>query len=186
MRTLNPSEKRTIRYATIGIVIYLALFGGIKILKFFGHQRSAYLGMVAEARQLKIDTELDTDKAAIVKKLMDDFHLDPAMLSTNSTVAGASAAIQKEAMSSGVAFSTIHESPGRGSGKELATIQLEGAGQVTSVIALLHRLPLLGYPLVIDSMQIIADPMQPGTIKLSLTVIVLDFDQWKKTEAPHA
>jgi hypothetical protein len=54
------------------------------------------------------------------------------------------------------------------------------------VISLLHQLPLLGYPLVIDSVQIIADPMQPGQIKLNLTVIVLDFEQWKKTEVAHA
>jgi hypothetical protein len=186
MRTLSPSEKRTVRYATIGITIYLALFCGIKVLKFFTHQRADYLRMVAEARQLKTDTDLDTDKAALVKKLMDDFHLDPATLSTNSTVADASAAIQKAAMSGGVQFSAIHESPGRSSAKELATIELEGSGQVAAVVSLLHQLPLLGYPLVIDSVQIIADPMQPGQIKLNLTVIVLDFEQWKETEVAHA
>jgi hypothetical protein len=186
MRTLSPSEKRTVRYAAIGLAIYLALFFGIKVLKFFVHQRSDYLQMVAEARQLRTDTDLDADKAALVKKLMNDFHLDPASLSTNSTVAGASAAIQKAAMSSGVGFSTIHESAGRSSDKELATIQLEGSGQVTAVVSLIHQLPLLGFPLVIDSMQITADPMQPGVIRLNLTVIVLDFEQWKKAEVPRA
>ena len=182
MRTLSPSEKRTVRYAAVGLAIYFALFVGVKVFKFFAHQRSDYLQMVAEARQLKADTGLDADKAAIVKKLMDDFHLDPASLSTNSTVADASAAIQKAAMSGGVAFSAIHESPGRSSAKELATIELEGSGQVASVLSLLHRLPLLGYPLVIDSVQITSNPMQPGMIKLNLTVIVLDFEQWKKVE----
>jgi hypothetical protein len=53
-------------------------------------------------------------------------------------------------------------------------------------MALLHQLPLLGYPLVIDSMQITADAMQPGQIHLNVTVMVLNFEQWKKKEAPHA
>jgi len=34
--------------------------------------------------------------------------------------------------------------------------------------------------------QITADVMQPGQIKLNVTVIVLDFDQWKKVEVTHA
>ena len=186
MRTLNPSEKRTIRYAAIGISIYLVLFFGIKVVTFLAHQRGDYLAMVEQARQLKADSHLEADQADLAKMLMDQYRLDPGTLSTNTAVANASAAIQKAAMSGGVAFSTIHESPGRSSGKELATIELEGSGQVASVVSFLHQLPLLGYPLVIDSMQIIADPMQPGQIKLNLTVIVLDFEQWKKAGVTHA
>jgi hypothetical protein len=186
MRALSPSEKRTIRYATIGILIYLALFGGFKLLKFFAHRRADYLHMVAEARQLKIETGLDADKAVVVKKLMTQFQLDPARLSTNSVVADASAAIQKAATSGGVKPGAIRESPGRASAKELATIDFEGSGPVAAVISLLHRLPLLGYPLVIDSLQITADPARPDQIKLSVKIIVLNFESWKTTEAPHA
>ena len=53
-------------------------------------------------------------------------------------------------------------------------------------MALLHQLPLLGFPLVIDSVQITADATRPGQLKLALTILVLDFEQWKKAEAPHA
>jgi hypothetical protein len=186
MRTLNPSEKRTLRYATIGITIYLALFGGIKAWRVFGQQRADYLQMVAEAHELKLETQADADKATVVKKLMGDFNLDPAKLSTNSVVAEASAAIQKAAMSGGFQTGTVRESAGRASSKSLATIQFEGSGQVAAVMAWLHQLPLLGYPLVIDSLQVTADPMQPGQIHLNVSVIVLDFEQWKKMEAPHA
>ncbi|MGH7953264.1 MAG: hypothetical protein ACREFE_15290 [Limisphaerales bacterium] len=185
MRTLSSSEKRTIRYAAIGISVYLALFIGIKVWKFFSHRRADYVQMVAEARQLKLETSLDADEAAVVKKLMNDFQLDPAKLSTNSVVADASAAIQKAAMSGGVKPGAIRESSGHSSGKELATIEFEGSGQIAAVISLLHRLPLLGYPLVIDSVQITPDS-RPGQIKLGVTIIVLDFEQWKKTEASHA
>ena len=44
----------------------------------------------------------------------------------------------------------------------------------------------VGYPLVIDSVQVTADPMQPGMLKMALTIIVLDYEQWKKPEAGHA
>lgn len=186
MRTLNPSEKRTVHYATIGIAIYLALFCGIKAWRVLAQHRADYQIMLAEAHQLKLETEVDADQAASVKKLMTDFNLDPAKLSTNSVVADASAAIQKAAMSGGVQTGTIRESPGRVSAKSMATIDFDCSGQVASVMALLHQLPLLGYPLVIDSMQITADAMQPGQIHLNVTVMVLNFEQWKKKEAPHA
>ena len=186
MRALTPSEKRTIRYATIGISIYLALFAGVKLWKLVSHRRASYLQMVAEARQLKTDTQLDADEAAVVKKLMTEFQLDPARLSTNTVVADASAAIQKAATSGGVKPGAIRESAGRPSAKELATIEFEGSGQVASVMSLLHQLPLLGYPLVIDSLQITGDTTHPGQVKLNVTIIVLDFEQWKTKEAAHA
>jgi hypothetical protein len=186
MRPLASSEKRTIRFAAIGISIYLVLFGGMKVWGFFERQRSDYLKMVEEAQQLKIEAANYPDRVAVVKKLMDEFQLDPALLSSDTAVAGASAAIQRAAASGGVQPGPIRESPGRPSEQELATIQFEGAGTVASVMSLLHRLPLLGYPLVIDSLQITPDTTRPGQIKLNVTIIVLDFEQWKKTEAPHA
>lgn len=183
MRTLNPSEKRTIRYAAIFLSICLVLLGGSKVWKFLAHQRADYLQMVAEARQLKSGADLDAGHAAVVKKMMEDFRLDPAALSTNTVVADASAAIQKAAMSGGIKLGSIRESAGRSSAKEMATIEFDGSGSVAAVIALLHRLPLLGYPLLVDSVQITGDTMGPGQMKLTVTIIVLD---WKKAEASHA
>ena len=55
-----------------------------------------------------------------------------------------------------------------------------------AAMSLLHNLPNLGYPLVMDAVQITPDPMRPGQVKLTLTIIVLDFEQWKKAEAGHA
>jgi hypothetical protein len=186
MRTLAPSEKRTIRYAAIGIVIYLVLFGGYQVWKFFEKRRADYIKMVAEARQLKSDVAPYADQAAVVKKLMEDFHLDPAKLTKNTVVAEATAAMQKAATSGGIQPGPIRESAGQVSNKDLATIQFEGTGTVAAVMSLLQRLPTLGFPLVVDSVQIAAAPTRPGQIKLNVTVRVLDFEQWKKAEAPHA
>lgn len=184
--TLTASEKRTIRLAAMVLGGFLAAFVAYNILLFFQHRRAAYLNIAAEAQQLKRDAKDYPNKAAMVKKLMDDFQLDPARLVKSSVMAEASAAIQKAANGGGVKPGAIRESPGHASKKELGTIQFEGSGQVAAVMALLHRLPLLGYPLVIDSVQITSDPMRPDQIKLNVTINVLDFEQWKKTEAPHA
>ena len=47
-------------------------------------------------------------------------------------------------------------------------------------------LQTLGYPLILDSVQISSDPMRPGMIKLNLTIIILDFEQWKSEETRNA
>jgi len=183
---LTQSEKRTIRYATVGIAIYLALFGGWKAWGWLSQKRAEYNQLIAQGQKLKIEVQPFADQSAVVKKLMDDFHFDPATLTTNTLVADATAAIQKAATSGGLQPGPVRESAGRSANKALATIQFEGSGQVASVMAFLQRLPTLGFPLLVDSVQISSDPMRPGQMKLNITVIVLDFDQWKNQEASHA
>ncbi len=185
MRVLSQREKRTVRFAAIGIAIYLLLFAGVRILGFFAHQRSEFLAMVAEVRQLKMDAALERDQSDLVEKLMGDFNLDPAVLSTNTAVANASAAIQNAAMNGGVQLGTIRESSGGSSAKELTTIQIEGSGQASSVVSLLERLPVLGFPLIVDSVQISADPTRPDQVKLNVSVIILNFESWKKGGVTH-
>ena len=186
MRTLTHQEKRTIRYASVGIGIYLVLFGGFKVWKFFEKQRTDYRQLVTEAQSLKLEVKRYEGKIAVTKKLMETFHLDPAKLTKATVVAEASAAIQKAAKEGGFQLGTVRESPARPSSKELATIQIEGSGPVPATMGLLNRLETCGYPLIIDSVQISSDPMKPGQSKLNLTVIILDFEQLKTTEAPHA
>ncbi len=186
MRTLTASEKRTVRLAGLVLAGFLVLLVAWKIFVFFEHQHLAYLKIATEARALKVEAKTYPDKVASVKELMDAFQLDPAKLVKTSVMAEASAAIQRAAAGGGVRPGVIRESPDHTAKKELGTIQFEGSGAVASVMSLLHRLPLLGYPLVIDSVQITSDPMRPDQIKMSVTIIVLDFEQWKKAEAAHA
>jgi hypothetical protein len=120
-----------------------------------------------------------------LKHMMEEFHLDPAKLSRETIVGEASSAIQKAAMGSGVAVGTVRESASRGSSDELATMQFEGSGPVAAVTGLLNRMQSLGYPLMIDSVQFTADN-RPGMIKVSLTIIILNFEKWKNPEAAHA
>ena len=68
----------------------------------------------------------------------------------------------------------------------MATIQFEGSGPVPAVMALLYQLERVGCPLVIDSVRITSDQRMPGAVKLSLTIVVLDFEQWKTEGQPNA
>ena len=191
MRPMSDREKRTVRFAGIGIAIYLALFGGFQVWKFFEKKRSDYRQLAQEAQTLRRQVLPYQDKVLVVKKMMEDFHMDPTKLKKETVVSDASAAIQKAAKSGGLQLGPIRESPTRGSGKTLATIQLESSGPVPAVLTFLASLNSIGFPVVVDSMQFAADNGRPGQVKINLTLIILDFDQQKseqpKTmEAAHA
>lgn len=186
LRSLSDREKRTVRIAGIGIAIYLVLFGGFEVWKYFDQKRADYRQLVREAYDLRQKTLPYGDKALLAKKLMDDFHMDPARLKRETVVSDASAAIQNAAKTGGVALGPIRETAARGSGGALATIQLEGSGQVPAVLSFLAGLNTIGFPLVVDSVQFNTGN-QPGMVKMNLTILILDFDQQKEAkEAPHA
>jgi len=186
LRTLSDREKRTVRFAAIGIAIYLVLFGGFEIWKYFNQRRADYRDLVLEAQSLKQQTLPYQEKVLVVKKLMEDFHMDPVKLKHANVVSEASAAIQRSAKSGGVGLGPIRESQARGSGGTLATIQLDGTGPTTAILSFLAGLNTIGYPLVVDSVQFTPDN-RPGQIKMSLTIVILDFDQQKESkEASHA
>jgi hypothetical protein len=126
------------------------------------------------------------DKALAAQKLMDAFRLDPSNLSRTTVVAEASSALQRAAAGSGIAVGAVRESPARGSSRELASVQFEGAGPVPAVAGFFHRLETVGYPVLIETSQITADPSKPGQVKLALTLVILDYEQWKKEGTPHA
>jgi hypothetical protein len=186
-RALTDQEKRTIRIGTVLVAVYLALFFGKPIWKHFATRAEAYQTQVAQAKSMRQVVQAYEDKALVVKKLMEEFHMDPATLKRATLVAETSAAIQKAAGAGGLQTGPIRESSGRSSAKEAATIQFEGSGPVPAVLALLHNLQTLGFPVVIDTLQLTADPKNPMALKVSMTILVLDFEAWKKKEeAPNA
>jgi hypothetical protein len=184
MRTLTIHEKRTVRIAGIGIAIYLALFGGFRVWAFLQKKRSDYKQLVQDAQSLKQKLQPYEDKVLVIKKLMEAFHMDPAKLSRATLVADTSAAIQRAATGGGVQLGPIRETAARPAAKELAAMQIEALGPVPALMTFLHRIDSLGYPLIIDSVQIGSDPTKPGMVKLTMTLVILDFQQWK-TEGPR-
>ena len=91
MRTLTHSEKRTVRFALVGLSIYLVLFGGFHAGKYLEGKRAEYRKLVEEANTLKQRVKPYQEKAEVVRTLMETFHLDPAKLSKSSIVGEASA-----------------------------------------------------------------------------------------------
>ena len=116
---------------------------------------------------------------------MENFRMDPMKLAATSLVAQASAAIQKASDESGMAAGPIRESSSH-TAKEAASIQFETFGPVPAVLAFLHNIQSTGFPLIVDSVQMAPDSRRPGSMKLTLTILVLDFDKWKKEEQPNA
>jgi hypothetical protein len=186
MRPLTDREKRTLRFAGIGIAIYLVLFGGFQVWKFFDKKRADYRQLVVEAQLLRQKIQPYQDKVLVVKKLMEEFHMDPAKLKKETVVSDASAAIQKAAKAGGLQIGPVRESPAPGSGKALATVQLESSGQVPAVLAFLAGLNSIGFPVVVDAVQFTADNSRPGQLKMNLTILILDFEPVKSAEVPHA
>ena len=186
MRALSLREKRTIRIGGIGVLLYLLAYGGMNLVQALEKKRADYQHLLQEAQSLKRETQLYEDKALALKKMMEAFNLDPARLSSTTAVAQASAAIQRVAMSRGVMVGAVRETPARSGAKELASIQMETFGPVPAITTFLNRLESVGYPLVIENVQFTQEAARPGLLKLSLTLVILDFEQWKKAEAPNA
>ena len=213
MRALSDREKRTVRLGAAAVGIYLVIFTGLTLWNRLEKSRDDYQQLIRTAERVKRELQLYEDKTVQVRKLRDAFHLNIDNLSKASLVAETSAAIQKAARNGGVQVGPVRESPARSTGKELTSIQLDITGQIKGVMALLHQLDTLGYPLLIDSMQISSaaggpggqggprggvPPMAgmpvmrgmppmggmgpPGMMKLSLTIVILDYEQWKKEE----
>jgi hypothetical protein len=185
MRTLTQREKRTVRLAAVAIAVYLVLFFGVRGWRSLEARRSQYQQLLVEAQRLKRDLQPYENRALLAQKLKETFRINPQKLSRATLVAEASAAIQNAAKSGGIQLGPMRESPARSSAKELTSMQLEGNGSVSAVMTLLHRLETVGYPLIIDSLQITPDT-KPGKVKVNLTIVILDYEQWKKEEAPRA
>jgi len=184
MLSLTDRDKRTVRFAAIGIAIYLALFGGFQVWKHFNKERSDFWKLVTESQNLRQKVLPYQDKVLVLKKMMDEFNLDPAKLKKETVVSDASAAIQNAAKSGGLQLGPIRESLARGSGNVLTTVQLESTGPIPAVLTFLAGLNRIGFPLVVDSVQFTPDNTRPGQVRMNLTVIILDFAQPK--EVPHA
>lgn len=184
--TLTARDRRTLRLGGTGLAAYILLFSGWKVLDFLGRERTAYQQLRREAASLRVKYELYESRVIRLHRMMDTAQMDPAQLTRPKLVARASAAIEQAAQQGGLQLGPIRESLSRGSERELGSIQMDALGQVTSLTTFLHRLGSLGFPLIIDTVQFSSDPMRPGMIKLTLSLILLDYEQWDTKEMPNA
>jgi hypothetical protein len=201
---MTDRDKKTIRIATIAVAIYLVAFFGFKMWRKGASGQDDYQQLVRRAEKLQNEVRAQENKVLLFEKLNEIYQLDPRKIKKETLVADASAAIQMAAQQGGIALGPLREAPARSSGRELTTIQVEGTGQSAAALALLHRLRTLGYPLIIDSVQIgppqaqggprgpggpaappgMSPPGRPGMVKINLSITILNYDQWK--EGPNA
>ena len=186
MPSLTERDKRTLRLAAMAIAIYLVLFFGWRGWARLEAKRHEYQRLVKEALRLKQELRPYENKVLLLEKLKETFRFDPPKLSKASVVAEASAAIQRAAQAGGIELGPIRESSARTAARELASMQIEGVGPVPATVSWLHRLETLGFPLILDSVQITPAAGKPGMVKMVLTVVILDFEQWKNEERRNA
>jgi hypothetical protein len=182
MAAITDREKRTIQIAAIAVTVYLALFYGVRGLKELEAQRGRYRELVEESRDLKQNIGTYENKILLLTELKNSTALDPAKLDSQGLVGEASAAIQQAAQSLRIKIGPIRESSGRAANDELATMHLEGSGQIDSFMKFLRQLNTLGFPLIVDSVRITRNERKPGQVEVALDLVILDFEQWKSKE----
>jgi len=182
MRPLTEREKRTVRWGAIGLVAYLTLFFGVQTWNGAARRRGEYRALQAQATALGLRVAATRDKAEAARDLMERFRMDPSRLSVTSLVAEATAALHAAATGNGLQLGPIRETPARAAARELTAVQMEGVGPVPAILKFLHQVGSLGYPLVTDSVEVRPESRGPGQLRITLTVVILDFDQWKTEE----
>lgn len=186
MRTLTPQEKRTIRLATIGLSLYLTLFYAPRLWKQIASGTSQQQALNLEIQSFKHELPPYENRLLRLEKLRNDIQLKPSPPTTPELIAETSAAIQNSAMTSGIKLGPLRETGSRPSAMELASIRLEALGPVPNLLQWIAQLELLGLPILIDSIQIDADPRQPNMLKASLSLLILDPQQWNKEDTRNA
>jgi hypothetical protein len=179
MQAFSEKDKRTLRFAAIAIAAYLVLFFGFKLRGKLEKTRLEYQQMLVYADRLKREITPIENKFLLLAKLKEHSNIDASKLSRATVVAEASSAIQKAAMEGGIKLGPLRESASRSSGKELASMRIEGMGQIAPIMIFCHKLQSLGYPMVIETLNLAPQQNPPGMLKVNLTVVLFDFEQWK-------
>lgn len=186
MRSLSEREKRTIRLAAVLVMIYLAGVYGLKGWRYVEAVGDQYGELKLQVRTLNTEILRERAKAQRLANLKKSLRIDLERLRQVTAVAEAREAVFKAAQQLGVQLGPSRETQGRSAARELAVLHLEGQGQTPSVVHFVHSLKSLGYPLVLDRLQISAVPGKPGQVKLSLSVALLNYAAWKKPEKTSA
>ncbi len=183
MRALKRSEKRTIRIAAVLLAVYAMVFYGVRGWQHLAQRKREYAALKQQVQRVGLDVALETSKAETVSRLKKSLRLDVDSLREDSVVAEALTAIQKAAGVFGVELGPSRELPGDSSSRELAQFHLQGKGRVDSVCEFLHAVGRLGYPIAIDSLNLVTARDRPGLVDLRLNIVVINIASWEENRA---
>src|SRR5437762_13818192 len=99
---MTDRDKKTVRIAGIGVLIYLVAFGGFKLWRNGGSNRDDYQMLLKRAEQLQAEVRMQENKVLLFEKLSDLYKFDPKKVKKETLVADASAAIQSAAQQGGI------------------------------------------------------------------------------------
>ncbi|MBN2490883.1 MAG: hypothetical protein JXQ29_08545 [Planctomycetes bacterium] len=183
MRELTPRERRTIRLALLGLGAYLILFAGFKTASWLEGKRAVRAELQHELAAVRAAQLAEENKRLRLQALRSRWRLDPARTAEPTVVGDARQAIEAEARACQIGLGFSRESPGRRRAHELAVFQVNGSAAGTALARFLHRVQHLGYPVVLDSIEIKAAP-KPGAVTFSFAIALLDHGAWlAETEA---
>src|SRR5205814_10701721 len=89
--TMTERDNKTVRWGAIGVVIYLAAFGGFKMWRTGGANRDDYQTVLKRAEQLQVLVRDQENKVLLFEKLSDEFKFDPRKIKKETLVEDASA-----------------------------------------------------------------------------------------------
>ena len=179
MAPLTERDRRTLRYGAIALAAYLVLFFGVKLWRHLESVRTDYANLVLDAQLMKQQFETYEARRVVLEKLRGASGVDLSKVPKASLVAKTSGAIQQAAVAGGIVIGPVRESPGNANRGELAVMQLEATGPVQGLLTLIQQVQTLGYPVIIDGIQMKPDLRQPGMLKLDVDLVILDLDKWK-------
>lgn len=168
------------------MAIYLAGFYGLRGVQHLESKLAEYREVSLLAEELNVQVLREKSKSQRLEKLVSAWRIDLQGLGRKTLVGEALAALQSSAQAGGVQLGPLKELPGRSSARELSLLQLEGTGPTGGILQFLNGLSTLGYPLVVDSLQLKTAGKEPGQVSFSLSVAVLDSSGWKKEEKSGA
>jgi hypothetical protein len=187
MRTLSEREKRTIRIGAVLVAGYLAIFYGSKGVRILEEKLAAYRSRVQEADDLKVAVLRETNKGVALRKLRESLRVRPEELREETVVGDASAAIGKAAQAAGIQLGPTKETRASAArAMEIASIGIEGQGSISSAIGFIHGLREIGFPIMMDSVQLKASPGGVGQVAISMNIVVLNYAAWQPPEKSRA
>jgi hypothetical protein len=182
MRPLSRREKKTVRLGAAALAIYLLAFYGLRGWRFLEEKRAAFAELNLAMANLDASIAREESKTLRLERLKKSSRIELSSLNEKTAVGEALAAVQKAAQGCGLQVTTLKETAGRGAAKELATIQLEGVAATAAAMQFVHGLRSLGFPLIVDRLQLKTTGVKPGQVHLSLALAVLGFQAAKAAE----
>ena len=176
---MSERDKKLIRFTSIGLGIYLVIFFGFELLAKAEEARRSYKALVSEARNFNDMLKPYETRILLLEKLRKDLNVEPGGLDSETLVADVSAAIQEAAGQCGLGLGPLQESPSRATGATLTTMRLSGEGQIESIIKFVHAAPRLGFPILIETLNVSGDESSGAQRRFDMELRVLDYKNWK-------